>query len=103
MAHIILGQLTFWREYGISQCFFLDFTDCHIILFFSDCGLMIRGPTAVGARAGTVFNSNLCDRIIDIGNGSQTVTACYELFFRLVRFTLDQNSPTKIARPGTAF
>ena len=65
MAYIILGQLTFWCEYGISQCFFLDFTDCHVILFFSDCGLIFRGPAA--PELGTVFNSNLCDRIIDIG------------------------------------
>ena len=53
-----------------------------------------------------MFNSNLCDRIIDIGlpaNGPQTVPACYKLFLRLVRFTQDQSSPTKIARPGDGF
>ena len=69
MAYITLGELTFWCEYGISQCFFQDFTDCRVILFFSDCGLIIRGPTAARAdelpapEPGTVFNSNLCDRI----------------------------------------
>ena len=36
-------------------------------------------------------------------NGLQTVPACYKLFFRLVSFTLDQSSPTKITRPGMAF
>ena len=64
----------FWCEYGISQCFFQDFTDCPVILFLSDCGLIFRGPTAAradklpGPEPGTVFNSNSsCDRIIDIG------------------------------------
>ena len=40
---------TFWCEYGISQCFFQDFTDCCVILFFLDCGLIIQGPTAARA------------------------------------------------------
>ena len=35
------GQLTFWCEYGINQCFFQDFTDCLVILSISDCGLII--------------------------------------------------------------
>ena len=44
--------------------FFQDFTDCHMILFFSDCGLIIREPTAARAEQvpwpepGTVFDSN---------------------------------------------
>ena len=32
----ISGQLTFWCEYGINQCFFQDFTDCVVILSISD-------------------------------------------------------------------
>ena len=53
--------------------FFQDFTDCCVILFFLDCGLIIRGPTAPradllsGPEPGTVFNPNSCDTIIDIG------------------------------------
>ena len=49
MTYIILGQLMFWCGYGISQCFFQDFIDCRVTLFFSDCGLIIRGPTAARA------------------------------------------------------
>ena len=44
-----LGQLTCWCEYGISQCFVQDFTDCRVILSVSDCGLIIRGTTVARA------------------------------------------------------
>ena len=67
---------TFWCEYGISQCFFQDFTDCLVILFFLDCGLIIRGPTAARARAGYSVQFEFvwqasCRR-------PQTVPACYD-------------------------
>ena len=50
-------------------------------------GLIIRGPTSAranelpGPELGTVFNSNLCDRIVDTGlpaKDQQTVPACYD-------------------------
>ena len=59
-----------------------------------------------GPEPGTVFNSNLFDRIIDIGlpaNGPQTVPACYKLFFRLVSFTLIRVPQQRSLVLGTAF
>ena len=78
--------------------FFQDFTG--VILFFSDCGLIIRGLTATraeklpGPEPGTVFNSNLCDRIIDIGLPAKDrkqyllVMTPEKLFFTLVSLSL---------------
>ena len=80
--------------------FFQDFTHCHMILFFSDCGLIIRGPTAAradylpGPEPGTVFDSNLCDRIIDTGLPAKDrkqyllVVTPEKLFFTLVSLSL---------------
>ena len=39
-------------HFGVNTAlvnFFQDFTDYRMILFFSDCGLIIRGPTAARA------------------------------------------------------
>ena len=50
--------------------FFQDFTDCRVILFFSDSNLRAnccQSRLTAGPEPDSVFNLNLCDRIIDIG------------------------------------
>ena len=57
--------------------FFQDFTDRHVILFVSDCGLIIREQTAAradpppGPELGTMFGLNLYNKIIDTGLPAQ--------------------------------
>ena len=69
MAHIILGQLTFWCEYGIGQSFFKDFCLPRDSLLFrlwfdnlrANC---CQSQLTAGTRPGY---SVQFDRIIDIG------------------------------------
>ena len=73
MAYIILGQLTFWCEYGISQCFSRTslIAACFSSQLWFDNGEGQLLPELTNGRSQSrvdaVFNSNLCYSIIDIG------------------------------------
>ena len=59
---------------GLVNDLFQDIIDCRLILFISDCGLIIQGPPAAkadslpgpGPEPGTVFDLNSDDEKIDM-------------------------------------